>query len=154
MGMPEHCTWPLRNLYAGQEATEQDMEKWTGSKLGKEHVKAVYCHPAYSTNMQTTSCKMLGCTSHKMAGRNINNLRCSDGRYLNGRKWRGTKETFDEGKRGEWKSWLKTQHSKKQRLWHQIPSLHSKKMGQKWIQWQILFSYLQNYCAQWWQPWN
>ena len=66
MGMPEHCTWPLRNLYAGQEATEQDMEKWTGSKLGKEYVKAVYCHPAYSTNMQTTSCKMLGCTNHKV----------------------------------------------------------------------------------------
>ena len=55
--MPEHCTCLLRNLYADQEATEQDMEQWTGSKLGKEYVKAVYCHPAY---LQSTSGKMLG----------------------------------------------------------------------------------------------
>ena len=34
------------------------MEKWTGSKLGKEYVKAVYCHPTYLTYMQSTSCKM------------------------------------------------------------------------------------------------
>ena len=36
------------------------MEQWTGSKLGKEYVKAVYCHPAYLTHMQRTSFKMLG----------------------------------------------------------------------------------------------
>ena len=47
---------PLRNLYAGQEATvRMDMEQQTGSKLGKEYVKAVYCHPAYLTYMQSTS---------------------------------------------------------------------------------------------------
>ena len=40
-----------RNLYAGEEATESDMEQQTGSKLGKEFVKAVYCHPAYLTSM-------------------------------------------------------------------------------------------------------
>ena len=37
-----------------------DMEKWTGSRLGKEYVKAIYCHPAYLTYMQSTSCEMLG----------------------------------------------------------------------------------------------
>ena len=37
-----------------------DMEQWTGSKLGKEYIKAVYFHPAYLTYMQSTSCKMLG----------------------------------------------------------------------------------------------
>ena len=42
------------------------MEQWTGSQLGKEYVKAVYCHPAYSTNMQTTSCKILSWTNHKV----------------------------------------------------------------------------------------
>ena len=36
------------------------MEKWTGLKLGKEYVKAVYCHSAYLTYMQSTSCEMLG----------------------------------------------------------------------------------------------
>ena len=45
----------LRNLYAGQDATELDMEQQNGSKLGKEYVKAVYCHPAYLTYMQSTS---------------------------------------------------------------------------------------------------
>ena len=47
----------------------------------------------------------------KIAGRNINNLRCR-GYHTNGRKWRGIKETLDEGEGGEWKSWLKTQPSK------------------------------------------
>ena len=47
MRIPDHLTSLLRNLYAGQEATESDMEQWTGSKLGKEYIKAVYCHLAY-----------------------------------------------------------------------------------------------------------
>ena len=55
MGIPDHLTCLLRNLYADQEATEPDMEQWTDSKLGKEYVKAVYCHPAYLTYMQSTS---------------------------------------------------------------------------------------------------
>ena len=50
MGIPEHLTCLLRNLYAGQEATVRtDMEQQTGSKFGKEYVKAVYCQPAYLT---------------------------------------------------------------------------------------------------------
>ena len=55
VGILDHLTCLLRNLYAGQEETELDMEQWTGSKLGKEYVKAVYCHPAYLTYMQSTS---------------------------------------------------------------------------------------------------
>ena len=56
MGIPDHLTWLLRNLYAGQEATVRlDMEQQAGSKLGKEHVKAAYCHPTYLTYMQSTS---------------------------------------------------------------------------------------------------
>ena len=54
-GIPVHLTCLLRNLYADQEVTEPDMEQWTGSKLGKEYVKAVYCHPAHLTNMHSTS---------------------------------------------------------------------------------------------------
>ena len=45
MGIPDHLTCLLRNLYAGHEAIELDMEQQTGSKLGKEYIKAVYCHP-------------------------------------------------------------------------------------------------------------
>ena len=45
---------------------EQDVEQWTGSKLEKEYIKAEYCHPAYLTSMQNTSCKMLGWMKHKL----------------------------------------------------------------------------------------
>ena len=53
MGISDHLTCLLRNLYAGQEATVRTGQ--TGSKLGKEYVKAIYCHPAYLTYMQSTS---------------------------------------------------------------------------------------------------
>ena len=53
MGIPGHLICLFRNLYAGQEATVRTGH--TGSKLGKEYVKAVYCHPAYLTYMQSTS---------------------------------------------------------------------------------------------------
>ena len=57
MGLPDHLICILRNLYAGQEATlEPNVEQQTGSKLGKEYVKAVYSHPAYLTYTQSTSC--------------------------------------------------------------------------------------------------
>ena len=55
MGMPDHLTCLLRNLYAGQEEQlELDMEQQTGSKYEKEYVKAVYCHPAYLTYKNTS----------------------------------------------------------------------------------------------------
>ena len=57
MGIQDHFSYLLRNLYAGQEATvELDMEEWTVSKLGKESVKPVYCHPAYLTYMHHVKC--------------------------------------------------------------------------------------------------
>ena len=43
-----------------------DMKQWTGSKLEKEYIKAVYCHPAYLTYMLSTSCEMLGWMKHKL----------------------------------------------------------------------------------------
>ena len=58
MALPDHLTCLLRNIYVGQEATEPDLEQQTGSKLGKEYIKAVYCHPAYLTYMQRVSCEM------------------------------------------------------------------------------------------------
>ena len=52
MGIPDNITYCLGNLYAGQEARlELDMEQWTGSKLGKGYIKAVYCHLVYLTYM-------------------------------------------------------------------------------------------------------
>ena len=58
------------------------MEQWTGSKLGKEYIKAVYCHPAYLTYIQSASCEMPGWMKPqagvKIAGRNINSFRYAD----------------------------------------------------------------------------
>ena len=78
MGISDHLTCLLRNLYAGQEATVRTgMEQLTGSKSGKEYVKAIYCHPAYLTYMQSISHETPSWMKHK-AGRNINNLRYAD----------------------------------------------------------------------------
>ena len=56
MGILDHLTCLLRKLYAGQDATVRTRHgEWTSSKLGKEYIKAVYCHPAYLTSMQSTS---------------------------------------------------------------------------------------------------
>ena len=56
MGIPDTLTYLLRNLYAGQEATVRTGHGTTdGSKSGKEYIKAVYCHFAYLTSMQSTS---------------------------------------------------------------------------------------------------
>ena len=68
MGIPDHVTCLLRNLYAGQEATVRTGQ-WTGSKLGKEYIKAVYCHPTYLTYTQSISCEMLGWMKHKLESR-------------------------------------------------------------------------------------
>ena len=64
-----------------KQQLELDMEQQTGSKLGKEYIKAVYCHSAYLTYMQSTSCEMLGWMKHKLESRlpgNINNFRYAD----------------------------------------------------------------------------
>ena len=61
------------------------MEQLTSSKLGKEYIKAVYCHPDYLTYMKSTSCKMPGWKTQagiKIAGRNIDNFRYADGTTL------------------------------------------------------------------------
>ena len=60
-----------------KQQLEPDMEPRTGSKLGKEYVKVVYCHPAYLTYMQSTSCEILDWMKHKLesiTGRNISNV--------------------------------------------------------------------------------
>ena len=70
-----------------KQQLELYMEQQTGSKSGKEYIKAVYCHPAYLTYMQITSCEMPGYSNEAQAGikiarRNIKNLRCADNTIL------------------------------------------------------------------------
>ena len=86
------------------------MEQLTGSKLGKEYVKAVYCHPAYLTSMQSISCKMLGgwiTGWNQDCQEKYQQPQICRWHHPYGRKWRGTKEPLDEGERGESKAGLK-----------------------------------------------
>ena len=75
------ASWEIY-MQVKKQQLEPDMEQQTGSKLGKEYLKAVYCHPAYLTYMQNTSCKMLGLDKAqagiKIARKNISNLRYID----------------------------------------------------------------------------
>ena len=86
MGIPDHMTCPLRNLYAGQEAsvrTRHGTTHWF--QIGKGVYQGCILSPAYLTYMQSTSCKMLGWMNHSWnqdCGRNINNLRYADNTTL------------------------------------------------------------------------
>ena len=117
MGTPNHLTcMQVRNLYAGQE---ERVITWHGTrdlvpKGGKEYIKAVYWHHVYLTYMQSTSWEMLGWKKHKLESRlpgEISMTHICRWHHTYGRKWR-TKEPLDENERGEFKSWLRTQHSK------------------------------------------
>ena len=70
MGIPDHLTCLLRNLYASQEAAVRTRHETTDRfQIGKGVVRAVYCHPAYLTDMQSISYKMLGWMNHKLESR-------------------------------------------------------------------------------------
>jgi len=70
MGIPDHLICLLGIcMQVRKQQLEPNMEQHTGSKSGKEYFKAVYCHPAYWTSMQSTSCEMLGWMKHKLKSR-------------------------------------------------------------------------------------
>ena len=86
------------------------MEQWTDSKLGKEYINAVYCHPAYLTSMQNTSWEIPDWMSHKLESRlpgEYQQPQICRWYLSSGRKWKGTKDLLDEGERREWKAGLK-----------------------------------------------
>ena len=93
-------------MYVKKQQLELEMEQQTGSKLEKQYVKAVDCHPAYLTSIQSTSWEMLDWMKHKLESRlpgEISITSYMQMTLLYGRKWRATKEPLDEGERGEWK---------------------------------------------------
>ena len=92
-----------------KQQLELDMEQRTGSKLGKEYDKAVYCHPAYLVYTQSTSCEMPDWMKHKLESRLQGEVAITSDMQMTptyGRQWRETKEILDESERGEWKSCL------------------------------------------------
>ena len=127
-----------------KQQLEPDMEQQSGSKMGKEYVKAVYCHPAYLTYMQSTSWGYAGLDEAqagiKIARRNINNLRYADDTTLMAESEEEWKSLLRRVKEESKKAGLKL-NIRKLRSWHPVPSLHGKQMGKQWKQWQTLFSW-------------
>ena len=115
MGIPDHLISLLRNLYADQEATIRTGHGTTDwFQIGKGVCQDGYCHLAYLTYMQSASHEIMGWKKHKLESRLLRKISITSDYQMappDGRKWRGTKEPLDESERGEWKSWLKAQHS-------------------------------------------
>ena len=87
-----------------KQQLELDMEQQTGSKLGNEYVKAVYCHPAYLTYMQSTSLEMLGWMKYKLESRLPRKISITSDMQMTQHLWqksKRTKEPLDESERGE-----------------------------------------------------
>ena len=111
-----------------KQQLELDMEQQTGSELGKEYIKAVNCYSAYLTSMQSTSWETLDWKKHKLEWRlpeKYQEPQICRWYHSYGRKWRRTKEPLGKSERGEWKRWLKTQHSRNDD--HGISGCHAKR---------------------------
>ena len=75
-----------------KQQLKQDMEQWTAPKLGKEYVKAVYCHPAYLTYMQSTSCEILGWMKHKLKSRLLGEISMTSDMQMTTPLWQKVKK--------------------------------------------------------------
>ena len=86
-----------------KQQLETDMEQWTASKLGKEYVKAVYCHPAYLTYMQGTSCEMPGWMKHKLKSRFLGEISITSDMQMIPlwQKVKQNQEPLDKSERGQ-----------------------------------------------------
>ena len=124
MGIPDHltCLWETC-MQVRKQQLGPDMEPLAGSKLGKEYIKAVYCHPGYLTYMQSTSCEMPGWMNPKVESRLPGEISITSDWQATppkGRKQRGTKEPF-EGEReltfSAFENW---------RSWHPVPLPHGR----------------------------
>ena len=74
-----------------KQQLEVNMEPQTGSKLGKEYVKAVYCHPAYLTSVQNTSCEMSGWMKHKLESRLLGEISITSDMQMTQLLWQKVK---------------------------------------------------------------
>ena len=92
MGIPDHLTCLLRNLFAGQEATVRTGHgtmDWF--KIGKGNIKAVYCHPAYLTYLQSTSCEILAWMNHRQESRLLEEISITSDMQVIPPRWQKAK---------------------------------------------------------------
>ena len=105
MVIPDHLTCLLRNLYAGQEATVRTGHGTIDRfQIEKEYIKAVYCHPAYLTSMQSTSRETLGWKKHKLESRLPGKISITSDMEMTLTLWQKVKrkkKPLDENERGE-----------------------------------------------------
>ena len=96
MGIPDHLTCLLRNLYAGEEAIVRTrkmmLEHQTDSKPGKQHVKPVYCHLACLTYIQSTSSEMLGWRKHNLGSRLLGEISITSAMQMISPLWQKVKK--------------------------------------------------------------
>ena len=156
MGISDHLTCLLRNLYAGQEArvrTGHGTTDWF--QIGKGVHQGLYCHRVYLTYMQCTSWERLGWMKHtgiKISGRNINNLRYADDSAFMAESEEELKRLLmkvkEKSEKVGWK--LNIQKTK-------IMASHHFMANRRWKSGnsvRLYFLGLQNHCRWWLQPWN
>ena len=122
------ASWEICTQVRKQQL-ELDMEQQTGSKSGKEYVKAVYCHPAYLTYMQSTLCEMPGWMKHKLESRFPGEISITSDMQMAPPLW----QKLNRNWRASWWKWKNKVKKlawnttfKKLRSWHLVPSLHGK----------------------------
>ena len=139
-----------------KQKLELDMEQKTGSKLGKEYIKAIYCHPAYLTYMQSASWEILGWMKHKLesAGRNINNLRYADDTTLMAESEEELKSLLMKVKEESEKVGLKLS-IQKTKIMASGPITSWEVVGETVeTVTDFILGGLQNHCWWWLKPWN
>ena len=113
-------------MYEGQEATVRNRHRTADwFQIRKEYNKAVYCHPAYLTHMQSTSSKMPGWMNHKLESRFPGEIRYTGNTTLMGKSEEKLKSLLMRVKEESEKAGLKL-NIKKLRSWHPVPSFHGK----------------------------
>ena len=159
MRIPDHLTCLLRNLCAGQGATVRTGHGTTDWFQIRKGVCQVCILSPYLFNFNVESIKLNSGLDEAQAGikiarRNISNLRYADDTTLMAEREDELKSLLMKVKRGEWKSWLKTQHSENKD--HGIWSHHF--MANRWLNNgnsdRLNFGGLQNHSRWWLQPWN
>ena len=93
MGIPDRLTCLLREtcMQVKKQQLELDMKQQTDSKLGKVYIKAVYCHPAYLTSMQSTSCEMPGLMKDKLESRLLGEISTTSDMQMIPLQWQKVK---------------------------------------------------------------
>ena len=152
-------TWPASwesCMLVKKQQLEPDMEQQTGSKSGKEYVKAVYCHPAYLISMQSTSCEMLDWMNHKLESRLPGEIPVTSDMQMTPPLMAESKEELKSllmkmKKSGN--AGLKV-HIQKTKIMASGPSTSWQIDGKTIESDRLYFLGLQDHCRWWLQPWN